>query len=112
MLEITVDKFKELNNALDDYIKASEIINDSRQYNKFIASCLQSRWRKHWLRSYKHCKQHAILKIILTKYGTIKLIGDGNVVITGNPNILYYNVYGYINYKKMITCEHNLKLWE
>ena len=112
MLEITVDKFKDLSNALDDYIKASEIINDQKQYSNFLDSCLQSRWRKHWLRNYKNNKQYALLKIILTKYGTIKLISDGNVVITGNPNILYYNVYGHINYKKMITCNHNLKLWE
>lgn len=111
MLEITVDKFKDLNKALDNYIKASKIINDNRQYNKFIASCLQSRWRKHWLKNYKHCAQYAILKIILTKYNTIKLVSEGNVVITNNINVLYNTVYGHINYKKMERWSHNLKLW-
>lgn len=90
MLEITVDKFKELVEALDKYIKVKILPHKSPPSGFY---CVPFYMRSKWKRRYRNNKYLALIQIILHKYSEVKVIGKNEITITKEASPLYRAVY-------------------
>lgn len=105
MLEITVERFRALEDALDNYIQANITSFSKYSYRgNFVPLVVKSKWR----RKYKKNKYSAIIQIIMNRYGSIKLINKNEVIIARKKSEVYKLIHKHSNYKRTEISKHNL----
>lgn len=107
MLEITIDKFRALEGALDNYIQTNIISLPPIHCQRYFVSLVM---KPKWRREYKKNKYSAIIQIIMSRYGSIKLIGRKEVVITRKRSEIYKLVHKHTNYKRTKISKYNLMM--
>lgn len=102
MLEITVDRFKDLEEALSNFIQINCLSPESKYYSKT---------NRAWRNNYKNNKYRFIISLIMLRYGSIKFTRKNEIIIAKEGREVYKIVHKCHSYRNSEITKHNLALW-